>query len=771
MRRIKVMDLALVVGMLKVLRGMAGRFALPSKRGKDGVQWQSASRRLQIQGSPTRLVDGFSGAGVVRLTGELVAAVAVALCCVGVSSAAAVEGIRTIPVGSYPRGLSSDGTHAWVGSYNENTVSEIQASSGEVIRTIPVGAGPDAVSADGTHVWVGNEREDTVSEIQASSGEVIRTIPVGGDTLGVSSDGTHVWVTNWNEDTVSEIEASSGEVIRTIPVGYIPAGVSSDGTHVWVTNALENTVSEIQASSGEVIRTIAVGNHPNAVSSDGTHVWVTNESGTTIDEIEASSGEVIRTIAVGRGPAGVSSDGTHVWVTNEGEDTVSEIEASSGEVINTIPVGRGPNGIESDGTHVWVLNGGDDTVSEIPISYLPAPKAVIESPASGGTYAQGALVTTRFSCTEGEDGPGLESCTDSNGGSGTSGVLETSTLGPHTYTVTAKSTDGETGTASIKYTVVPPKAVIESPASGGTYAQGALVTTKFSCTEGEDGPGLESCTDSNGGSGTSGVLETSTLGPHTYTVTAKSTDGQTGTASIKYTVVPPKAVIESPASGGTYAQGALVTTRFSCTEGEDGPGLESCTDSNGGSGTSGVLETSTLGPHTYTVTAKSTDGQTGTASINYTVVASLCSDTATVTLSPGLTDTAAVQTMKIKGTLAGCVGAPFTGARYTATLKTAGPVSCSVLTGAGEPATGAATYKWTPKAKASKGTLSMSLTETPDIAFSAEVTSGPYAPLTLTGTATESYTGGATCGEKVGKKAVKAVKEGTLSGLISSFSP
>ena len=71
--------------------------------------------------------------------------------------------------------------------------------------------------------------------------------------------------------------------------------------------------------------------------------------------------------------------------------------------------------------------------------------------------------------------------------------------------------------------------------------------------------------------------------------------------------------------------------------------------------------------------------------------------------------------------------------------------------------------------KASTGTLSMPLTETPDIAFSGEVTTGSYSPLTLTGTATESYTGGATCGEKVGKTAVKAVKKGTFTGSAVSF--
>jgi hypothetical protein len=118
--------------------------------------------------------------------------------------------------------------------------------------------------------------------------------------------------------------------------------------------------------------------------------------------------------------------------------------------------------------------------------------------------------------------------------------------------------------------------------------------------------------------------------------------------------------------------------------------------------------------------------------------------------------------MKIKGTLSGCKGEPFTGTKYTATLKTAAPVSCSVLKAAGEAATGAAKYKWTPKAKGSTGTLSLLLTETPGVAFSGEVTSGSYSPLTLLGTATESYTGAATCG-------AKKVKKGTFTGSAVNF--
>ncbi len=108
---------------------------------------------------------------------------------------------------------------------------------------------------------------------------------------------------------------------------------------------------------------------------------------------------------------------------------------------------------------------------------------------------------------------------------------------------------------------------------------------------------------------------------------------------------------------------------------------------------------------------------------------------------------------------------------YKATLTTAGPVSCSVLTGPGEPATGLAKYKWTPKPKPSTATgpLSLLLSETPSVAFFGETTAGSFSPLTFTGSVTETYEGGPKCGMPKGKNAAKPVKNGTFTGTPVAF--
>lgn len=187
----------------------------------------------------------------------------------------------------------------------------------------------------------------------------------------------------------------------------------------------------------------------------------------------------------------------------------------------------------------WFLPAVSECGSEVE-KVSAAPSAKIEGPGEGGVYSQGELVKAVFSCLEGEFGPGLTACEDSNKASGGAGQLNTSALGQHEYTVTATSKDGQTGTAKIKYTVAaPPAATIKSPGGGGVYSQGEVIKTTFSCSEGEYGSGLASCEDSNKASGGAGALKTSEVGEHEYTVTATSKDGQSSTARIKYTVGAP----------------------------------------------------------------------------------------------------------------------------------------------------------------------------------------------------------------------------------------
>jgi hypothetical protein len=246
-------------------------------------------------------------------------------------------------------------------------------------------------------------------------------------------------------------------------------------------------------------------------------------------------------------------------------------DAASGDVHETsssptIDVGSNalvPNGLTTDvygtGRIQPKIFGGTPVVdmgaAEFPSIPLP-PSASITTPSNGATYALGQAVKASYSCTEGGGGPGISSCagTVPNGS-----AINTSTTGAHTFSVTATSSDGQTGSASVSYKVAAaPSVTIAAPVSGARYIRGhTTVLASYACHEGASGPGLSSCTGTvpNGRR-----INTTTPGQHTFTVTAKSSDGQVTTATIRYRVVFPSNKPVRPPHLKPHSDGRFIVT-------------------------------------------------------------------------------------------------------------------------------------------------------------------------------------------------------------------
>lgn len=194
------------------------------------------------------------------------------------ASTGAVVSTILVPGDSGFGGMSDDGTHVWSGNSDLDSLTEIDAATGDVVQTIPLGTVPEAVSSDGTDVWVGDD-SGHVLELDAATGALVRTVDTGTGTniWDVDSDGTDVWASLPGADEVVEIDAATGAIVNDIPVGADPTILSSDGTHVFVVNSYDpvTTVSEISCATGTVVQTYTVGGGTDdSVYSDGTHAWV-----------------------------------------------------------------------------------------------------------------------------------------------------------------------------------------------------------------------------------------------------------------------------------------------------------------------------------------------------------------------------------------------------------------------------------------------------------------------------------------------------------------
>ena len=439
-----------------------------------------------------------------------------------------------------------------------------------------------AFNPTGTLLAVANDDsggEGTVSVFTVTSGGALTQIdgspfPTGASyaqSVAFSRNGQLLATANPNANSVSMFSVASGGALTAIgspvPTGTYtsPYAVAFSPTSDLLMTADSGTsgVSVFTVGSGGSLMQItnspfATGRYPEAVafSPDGGLLATASIVNGTVSMFSVASGGALTEVTGSPFTSTTSTQGTFgvgfsphgLFASTNGDSTVSVFTVDPAGTLT--PIGGSPFAVDQvahsvafspDGS-LFATDSSSFSVSTASVFTVAPPSASVSSPGGQQTYAVGQSVPTAFACSDALFAPGIASCTDANG-TGSPGTLNTATPGPHTYTVTAVSSDRQTASANLTYTVAAaPSAAITSPVSGGRYQLGQAVPTHFACSDGTGGPGLLSCSDSTGATsaaGATGHLDTSSTGSRTYTVTAVSRDGQRASRSIAYVVTSP----------------------------------------------------------------------------------------------------------------------------------------------------------------------------------------------------------------------------------------
>jgi YVTN family beta-propeller protein len=274
--------------------------------------------------------------------------------------------VATINTVSEPTAIASSGASIYLPSYNSDSMSVIDTSTGAV-DNLSNGGGLEAEEAvyDGGGVWEASYDSDYITEVNPSTGATITSIDVGTGTFGITSGGGYIWATSTGSNRIYRITPSTDAVTTYTAPGSDLDGIVYENGYVWVGDLGNNSATELNASTGAVVKTTAVGSNPTGITYGNGDIWVANWSSNSVIQIDASTGAVINRISVGSVPYFITYGNGSAWVSNAGSNTVSEISGATGDVVATISVGSGPQGIIDDNGYIWVANTGGSTVTEI----------------------------------------------------------------------------------------------------------------------------------------------------------------------------------------------------------------------------------------------------------------------------------------------------------------------------------------------------------------------------------------------------------------------
>jgi PQQ-dependent catabolism-associated beta-propeller protein len=284
----------------------------------------------------------------------------------------------------------------FVSNEKDNTVSVVDTEKMEVVRTIRVGSRPRGlkISPDGSKLFVCASDSNAIQEFNVHTSEHSFDFSDVDDPeqLALSGDGKRLYTANEDSASVTAIDVETRKIVGRVDVGVEPEGiaVSPDGTTVVVTSETSNMVHFIDTAKLEVFDNVLVGSRPRHAefSADGKKLWVSSEIAGTVSVIDVASRSIERTIGFEvKGitkdlitPVGIrlTKDGKRAFVALGMANRVAVVDAQTGVVEKYILVGMRVWHLEftADDTLLVSTNGISNDVTVIDVAKLSPIKSI-----------------------------------------------------------------------------------------------------------------------------------------------------------------------------------------------------------------------------------------------------------------------------------------------------------------------------------------------------------------------------------------------------------
>jgi hypothetical protein len=268
-------------------------------------------------------------------------------------------GLSTLPAGSTPFFVASDGKDVWVPSAGNSSVLRLRASDGRLLETWTGATGAvDVLIAMGRVFVPGGGKLYRIDPGQAAG--AVTTVATLAPSAGIAAfDGGRIWVASASDSSVSIVTpgATLPWTVTTVTSGYIsPDGLLFDGSNIWVAD--QSRLLKVDGN-GAILQTVTVGILAEHPVFDGTNIWVPDNFADSVVVVRAATGAVLATLT-GNGlsqPHAAAFDGQRVAVTNGfGGDSLSLWKSADLTPIGSFSTGAGslPFGVCSDGIDFWI---------------------------------------------------------------------------------------------------------------------------------------------------------------------------------------------------------------------------------------------------------------------------------------------------------------------------------------------------------------------------------------------------------------------------------